>query len=479
MIPGTKYEVVIGLEVHVQLLTRTKIFCGCPAEYGSKPNTRTCPVCLGLPGALPVLNREAVSMALRAGLALGCSIAPSSIFARKNYFYPDCPKNYQISMYDRPLCKDGWIEIESEKGERKIRIQRIHLEEDAGKLVHDGSGTSLIDFNRCGVPLIEIVTEPDIHSASEAGSFLQKLRQIVKYLGICDGNLEEGSMRCDINISIMPSGAEEYGTRTEIKNLNSFKAVMAGIKYEIERQEELLGKGEKIQMITSHWDASKKRLDIMRSKEEVHDYRYFAEPDLMPLIVDDKMVSIALGLIPELPDKRKKRFCDEYKLSGYEAGVLTAEKDVADYYEVLVAETSDPKISCNWLMREVLGELNSSGGSIGDFPLRPENLATLITLVREGVVSGSAGSEVFNEMVSSGEDASFVIDRLGLEQISSSEELEVMVDEVITRYPEEVSKYRNGSSNLLVYLVGQVMKMSNGRANPKLVNELFIRKLNG
>ncbi|MCK4235515.1 MAG: Asp-tRNA(Asn)/Glu-tRNA(Gln) amidotransferase subunit GatB, partial [Candidatus Krumholzibacteria bacterium] len=452
--PRTEFEPVIGLEVHAQLLTKSKIYCRCPAKFGAEPNTQVCPVCLGLPGALPVLNREAVTMAIRMGLATHCEISPKSVFARKNYFYPDCPKNYQISMYDKPLCRDGYIELEMNGKDRRIGIERIHLEDDAGKLVHDVSGSSLVDFNRCGVPLIEIVSRPDINSSKEAGKYLMKLRQILRYLEICDGNMEEGSLRCDVNISIRRAGAEELGTRTEIKNLNSFKAVEMGIRFEIERQEVVLRKGGTISQVTNLWDAAKKRLVEMRSKEYAHDYRYFPEPDLMPLEVDEAWVEKVRAAIPELPLERERRFREKYKLSVYDAGVLCADKSLADYYEEVAREVGDPKMSSNWVMREVLEALNAGDTGIEDFPVPPGRLSELIRLVKDGMISGTAGRDVFKEMVTTGEDAETAVKRLGLRQISEEGELESIVDQILSDHLKEVDRYREGKTQLLGFFVG-------------------------
>jgi len=469
------FEAVIGLEVHAQLLTRTKLFCGCPASFGDEPNTNVCPVCLGLPGSLPALNREAAGKAVLLGLALDCSISNRSVFARKNYFYPDCPKNYQITMYEEPICSGGAFRL-GEEGPT-IGIERIHLEEDAGKLIHGDSGSSLVDFNRCGVPLVEIVTRPDLRSGKEAAEFLAGLRRLMRYLGICDGNMEEGSIRCDVNVSIRTPGSPSLGTRTEIKNLNSMKAVEAGIEFEVDRQERLVSSGRAVAQVTSCWDAGLRRLVPMRSKEEAQDYRYFPEPDLPPLVLDEAFIEETAGRMPELPDRRKRRFQEEYKLSPYDSAVLTAERGVADYFEKAASMSSNPKTICNWVMREVLGELNRTGTPVERFPVHPESLALLGELVGRGAVSGSAGSEVFLEMSATGCTAEEGIKRLGLEQISSPEILARYVEAVMLENPDVVARYRKGEIKLLTFLVGEVMKKSEGRADPRAAGEMLAARL--
>ena len=477
MAAGKEYIPVIGLEVHAQLLTRTKMFCRCPAEYGAEPNTLVCPVCLGLPGALPSVNREAVSMAVRLGLALGCTIERESVFARKNYFYPDSPRNYQISMYDRPLCSGGILVFEDRDEEISIGLERIHLEDDAGKLLHGHGGHSLIDFNRCGVPLAEIVTQPVIESPRHAVMYLRRLRQILRYMGVCDGNLEEGSLRVDVNISLREKGDETLGTRTEIKNLNSFKAVEAGLESEIERQRKELEAGGKVVQVTNLWDAKEKRLVMMRRKEGAHDYRYFQEPDLPMLVISDDWIDDEKVKIPELPLERERRFQRGYGLSAYDAGVLTAESDIADYYEETARLTGEPKITANWVMREVLRELKSRDGDIAGLPVGPDRLAGLIAVVLEGVITTSAGAGVFSAMLDSSESAKEIVKRLGLEMLSEEGELESIVDSIIASNPDEVERYRNGKKQLMQFFIGQVMKESRGKADPGLAGDILRKRL--
>ena len=477
MARSTGYVPVIGLEVHAQLLTRTKMFCRCPAAYGEEPNTMVCPVCLGLPGALPSVNREAVSMAVRLGLALGCEIERESVFARKNYFYPDAPRNYQITMYERPLCTGGSLVFEDEGTEVDVGLEQIHLEDDAGKLLHGRGGHSLIDFNRCGVPLVEIVTRPEIQTPRKASLVLRRLRQLLRYLEICDGNLEEGSMRVDVNISLRKAGDDALGTRTEIKNLNSFKAVEAGLEIEIERQRDELESGGTIIQVTNLWDAREKKLVTMRRKEGAHDYRYFPEPDLPILTVGNAWIEGERAKIPELPLDRERRFRREYGLSTYDAAVLTDESDIADYYEETARLTGEPKTSANWVMRDVLRELKSTGGDIEGFPAGPAALAGLIDLVKGGVVSTSAGVEIFAAMLESGESAADAVKRLGLERISEEDELEAIVDRVLESNPDELERYHSGKKQLMKFFVGQVMRESGGKADPVIVSTILRRKL--
>ena len=470
------YEAVIGLEVHAQLLTRTKLFCRCPNAYGGEPNTRVCPVCLGLPGALPSLNGEAVRLAVRLGSALGSRIERTSIFARKNYFYPDCPKNYQISMYDRPLCTGGAIEPGPGVKGGKIVIERIHLEEDAGKLIHDGT-TSLVDFNRSGVPLVEIVTGPVIDSPRRAASCLRDLRQALRYLGVCDGNLEEGSMRCDVNVSVRPPGSAELGTRTEIKNLNSFKAVATALETEIERQTALLEGGGLVRRSTWLWDEGSGRLAMMRHKEEAMDYRYFPEPDLPPLVVDEGMIEEELLRIPESPRARAERFAASWDISPEDAAVLVSESGLADYFEETASISGLPGPSARLVLREVLREVKRTAGGLVALRVRPPDLAVLAGMIEAGRIHASAASEVFEEMAATGEDAETVTARLGLELLDARDEIRSLVGEVLAENPSEVERYRSGKKQLLRWFTGQVMKRSGGRADPRVVGEILLSRL--
>ncbi len=472
----SRYESVIGLEVHAQLLTRTKMFCSCSAAYGGEPNTRVCPVCLGLPGALPVVNEKAVAAAVKMGLATGCSIAPRSVFARKNYFYPDCPKNYQISQYEKPLCEGGSLAMNG--GQKRIGITRIHLEEDAGKLLHDEyDDYSLADMNRVGVPLIEIVSEPDLRSPQEAAEYMQKLRTLLRYLEICDGNMEEGSLRCDVNVSLREKGSETFGTRTEVKNLNSFKAVEQALQFEIERQEKLLTAGKEVEQATLLWDSVKGVSQVMRSKEEAHDYRYFPEPDLLVLEVPESIIEQARGEMPELPDARAARFVGELSLPPYDAQVLTGAREIADYFEETAGALGDAKAASNWVMGEVLRELKERKVDITQFRVRPGQLAELIAEVAAGRINMPTAKEVFREMSESGGGAKDIIAARGLEQISDEGALDSVIAGVLDNNPEEVSKYLGGKEKLLKFLVGQVMKETRGKGNPQKAGELLKRAL--
>jgi aspartyl-tRNA(Asn)/glutamyl-tRNA(Gln) amidotransferase subunit B len=472
------FESVIGLEVHAQLKTRTKIFCSCSTTFGAAPNTHTCPVCLGMPGVLPVLNRKVVDYTLRMALATGCAIAPSSRFARKNYFYPDLPKGYQISQYELPVAEHGAIEIEADGHRRRIGILRIHMEEDAGKLTHDPSRpVSMVDFNRTGVPLIEIVSDPDMRSPQEAGAYLRKLRSIVRYLDICDGNMEEGSFRCDANVSIRPGGTEELGTRTEIKNLNSFKNVEKALEYEINRQIDVFHEGGQVVQETRLWDPERGKTVGMRGKEEAHDYRYFPDPDLLPLVIDEEWIDSVRADLPELPETRKNRFVESYGLPEYDASVLTADRQLADYFERCLNNFKGAKLASNWIMGPLLGLLNSKGRGIEKSPISAEQLVELLKLLESDQISAKIAKTVFDEMVETGESAGDIVAKKGLTQISDSSALEEAVSKILAGCPQEVAAYRNGKTKLLGFFVGQVMREPRGQANPKLVNEILKDKL--
>jgi aspartyl-tRNA(Asn)/glutamyl-tRNA(Gln) amidotransferase subunit B len=473
-----EYEPVIGLEVHAQVLTESKIFCSCSTRFGGEPNTQVCPICLGMPGVLPVLNKKALELAIRAALAANCEISDQSRFARKNYFYPDLPKGYQISQYEEPLSSGGWLEIESNGSRKKIRIKRIHLEEDAGKLIHEYSQDwSYVDLNRAGVPLIEIVSEPDISNSEEAVAYLKKLRSILMYIDVCDGNMEEGSLRCDANVSVRPKGSKELGTKTEIKNLNSFKFVQKALEYEIRRQILALQRGEKIVQETRLFDSNQGVTFPMRSKEEAHDYRYFPDPDLLPIVVDREWIEEIRESLPELPDVRLKRFIEKYKIPSYDAEILTASKGVADYFEECLKHYDKPKTVSNWIMTEVLRELKGEEEGIKTFPITPERLSELLRLIDDGTISGKMGKDVFSEMVSTKRRAGDIVAEKNIKQISNLSEIETIISQVIEKNPDEVSRYRGGQEKLLGFFVGEVMKATHGKANPKLVNETLKKKL--
>src|SRR3990172_9450640 len=476
------YEPVIGLEVHAQLLTESKIFCGCSTRFGDNPNQNTCPVCMGFPGVLPVLNRRVVEFAVRAGLATHCEIARTSRWARKNYFYPDLPKGYQISQYELPLCRNGYIEIESGQARKKIRLTRIHMEEDAGKNIHDVRGDySLVDLNRAGVPLMEIVSEPDITSAEEAGRYLKNLRAILQYLEVCDGNMEEGSFRCDANISVRPRSASELGTKVEIKNMNSFKAVEKALEYEIRRQIEVLSEGGKLTQETRLWDAEREVTRSMRSKEFAHDYRYFPEPDLLPLIVDDKWIEELRTGLPELPERRKERFASQYALPLYDAEILTTRRDVADYFEAAARIHSNFKALSNWVMADLFRVIKERKLDeklcITSWPVPPQYLAVMVRMIDEGKISGKMAKGLFEEMLERGEPPEKIVKEKGLEQVSDTSNIEKAVDEVLAAHPQQVSDYRAGKEKGFGFLIGQIMKATQGKANPQMVNEILNRKL--
>lgn len=475
-----EFEPVIGLEVHVQLKTKTKIFCSCSAEFGNSPNNSTCPVCLGMPGVLPVLNKKAVEYAIMAALATNCSIPERSIFARKNYFYPDLPKGYQISQFEHPLAVNGYLEIDSdiEKSKKKIGITRIHMEEDAGKLIHDSSmPISYVDLNRTGTPLIEIVSEPDIRSAQEAGNYLKTLHAIVKYLGITDGNMEEGSFRCDANISVRPKGQKEFGTRAELKNLNSFKHVENGIEHEIARQIALIEDGQSVVQETRLWNPDKNKTFSMRGKEEAHDYRYFPDPDLVPLEISEEWKNEVEKLIPELPLQKKQRFINNLKLTDQQAETLTASKELADYFEETLSFSKDTKLTTNWILGSFLSHINDKGVDADKADISPQHLAEIITALLENKINDKTAKSIFTESCQTKKAPVSIIKEQGLEQVSDTSELEAVVDKILKNNPDEVEKYKAGNKKLISFFMGQVMKETKGKANPKLVNPMIAKKL--
>jgi len=475
-----RYEMVVGLEVHVQLRTRTKAFCSCDATYGAPPNVNTCPVCLALPGALPALNREAVHLAMRAAHALGCTVNPVSVFARKNYFYPDLPKGYQISQYDRPLALAGRLEIGDGDAARSVGITRVHMEEDAGKSIHDRyPGATAIDLNRAGVPLIEIVSEPDMRSSADAVAYLTALKQILEYIDVSDVNMEEGSLRVDANVSARPHGATALGTKTEVKNMNSFSGVQRALEAEFERQCTLLERGERVHQQTMLWDGARNEVRPARSKEASHDYRYFPEPDLPPLVLDPQWIDAVRRELPELPRARRERFAREYGLAAADVGVLTSAPALADYFEAAAKAHGDAKAAANWVMGEVLAALHTSNESIQHFRVAPAPLARLLDLVRDGVVSHSAAKRVFTVMAETGEAPERVAEREGLVQVRNADELTRWVDEVLAEHPAEAGRFRAGEKKLLGVLVGLVMKKSKGRADPRRVNQLVSERAGG
>ncbi len=472
------FEAVIGVEVHAQLRTNSKMFCGCGTTFGLSANSQTCPVCLGLPGSLPVINRTAIEMAVRAGLALNCMITANNRFARKNYFYPDLPKGYQISQYEDPICQHGWIEVAVGAVTKRVRIRRAHLEEDAGKNVH-GTGTagSRVDLNRAGTPLLEIVTEPDMSSADEVVAYLKGLRDVLMYLDVCDGNMEEGSFRCEPNLSLRPVGQREFGTKVELKNINSFKYVNDAIEYEIKRQTKVLNEGGKIYQETRLWNIDRGETAVMRSKEEAHDYRYFPDPDLVPLQLNEDWIEGFRSSLPELPAVRARRLIAEYGLPEYDAGVITASKGMADYFETCLKQFNEPKTVSNWVMGELTRELNNSGTDITVSPVSPERLVDLLTMVNRGVISLKVARDIFPDLYRCDKTPQQIVQEKGLTQVSDEGALEKMIDEVLSKNPTQVTQFKEGKQQVLGFLVGQVMKVSGGKANPGKVNELLKKKL--
>ncbi|MGA3324610.1 MAG: Asp-tRNA(Asn)/Glu-tRNA(Gln) amidotransferase subunit GatB [Terriglobia bacterium] len=477
----TKYEAVIGLEVHLQLLTKTKIFCSCSTHFGDPPNSNVCPVCLGLPGALPVLNQEAVTMAMKTALALNCAINPRSRFARKNYFYPDLPKGYQISQYDEPLASDGWIEIEVDKTRKRTGVTRVHLEEDAGKSLHEGfpdsERKSYIDLNRSGVPLIEIVSEPDLRTPDEAFEYLTRLKNLLLYLDVSNCNMEEGSLRCDANVSVRVAGATDFGTKTEVKNLNSFRFLQKALAYEIDRQIDVLEGGGSIHQETRLWDSREQRTYGMRSKEFAHDYRYFPEPDLLPLIITEEWKTRVRQSLPELPDARRQRFIREYALPEYDAGQLTLSKSLADYFEEAAKGSGEPKLAANWVLSELLHLLKETNREITESPVSAASLSELLGLIHKGSVSGKMAKELLAEMYSTGKTAGALVSEKGLAQITDEGKIATAVRDIMAANPKQVEQYRKGKTATLGWFVGQVMKATRGQANPQMVQELLKKEL--
>ena len=472
------YEPVIGVEVHAQLQTHTKLFCSCATSFGRPPNTQVCPVCLGLPGTLPVLNQRAVEMAVRTGLALHCDMSLANQFSRKNYFYPDLPKGYQISQYDLPICGPGWLEISVKGKSKRVRIMRAHLEEDAGKNVHDeGAEGSRVDLNRAGTPLLEIVTEPDLHSSEEVDAYLKALRELLVYLDVCDGNMEQGSFRCEPNVSIRPQGQAKLGTKVELKNINSFRFAKDALEYELNRQEELLSEGGVVVQETRQWDATTGQTAVMRSKEAAHDYRYFPDPDLLPVNIDPEWIEELSQTIPELPSSRLKRFVKDYQLSEYDATILTDSKGLADYFEACVKIFPHPKTVSNWVTGELLRELNTSGTSAENSPVGPERLGELLQMVDSGTVSLKVARELFPELYSKGKAPEQLVKEKGLVQVSDEGQLTTIIEEVLAQHSAQVEQYRGGKEAVLGFFVGQVMKASKGKANPGKVNELLKQAL--
>ncbi len=474
-----EFETVIGLEIHAQMKTNSKIFCSCTTAFGNPPNTNTCPVCLGMPGVLPVLNKEVVESAIALGLATNCQITQWNQFARKNYFYPDLPKGYQISQFDLPICEHGHVNVTTGGNERRIGITRIHMEEDAGKLIHDDrEPKSYVDLNRTGTPLLEIVSEPDIRSPEEAAHYLRKLHAVVTYLDICDGNMQEGSFRCDANISLRPVGQKELGTRTELKNMNSFRNVQKALEYEVRRQRDMLLEGESVIQQTLLWDPDKQVTNAMRGKEEAHDYRYFPDPDLVPIVIDDEWIDRVRNDLPELPEAKLSRFINELGLGEEEASILTSERPLADYFETALAEYSNGKKLGSWILTEVMRVLKGAEGmDINHFPVKPVELGKLMALIEKGTISGKIAKTVFDEMIQSGKDAETIVKEKNLVQNSDEGEILQMVQDILSANPEQVADFKGGKTKLMGFFVGQLMKASKGKANPQMANKLFGQEL--
>ncbi|MBU2591408.1 MAG: Asp-tRNA(Asn)/Glu-tRNA(Gln) amidotransferase subunit GatB [Nitrospinota bacterium] len=474
-----EYIPVIGLEVHVQSKTETKMFCACSTRFGEKPNNNVCPICLGMPGMLPVINKKGVELAIKTSLAINCKIEPLNQFARKNYFYPDLPKGYQISQYDLPIATGGYIDIGLEGAKKRIGITRLHMEEDAGKLIHGDGGdqNSYVDLNRAGVPLMEIVSEPDMRSSEEAKEYMTRLKEILEYIEVSDCNMEEGSLRCDANVSVMPVGSNTFGTRAEIKNLNSFRFMQKAIEYEIERQIEILEDGGRIIQETRLFDSAKGITISMRSKEEAHDYRYFPEPDLQPIVVKNSWVEEIRKELPELPEAKRQRFISEYSLSEYDVGVLSSSIALGDYFEKTVSKYNNPKASSNWIMGEVLRLLKDGNINVADFNVTPERLSELLVMIEEGKISGKMGKAILEDMAKENKTAQEIVEEKGLAQISGKDDIAKIIDEVIASHPQEAEDYRGGKDRLFGFFVGQVLKASKGKANPQTVNELLKEKL--
>ncbi len=473
-----EYEAVIGLEIHAQLLTSSKAFCSCSTKFGAQPNMNTCPICQGMPGTLPVFNKRALEYTIKMALACNCSINGISRFARKNYYYPDLPKNYQISQYELPVSEHGWVIIETEQGPRKIGITRIHMEEDAGKLVHDERNpVSYVDYNRTGVPLIEIVSEPDMRTPEEASSYLKTLHSILVYLRICDGNMEEGSFRCDANVSVRPVGTVEFGTKTELKNMNSFKNVQKGLHYEINRHTEIVREGGRIIQETRLFDPTSGATVSMRSKEQAHDYRYFPDPDLLPLRVDEEWITEIKNGLPELPEEKKERFIKDFGIPPYDAGVLTASRELAEYFEEVVNYFNNPKLVSNWIMTEFMRVLKADESSVKDSLVKPAQLAELLRMIEDGKISGKIAKTVFDEMWATGFSPDKIVLEKGLLQVSDTSELESIISKILDDNPAEVKKYLDGKTQVVGFFVGQVMKASKGKANPGLVNKILSEQL--